>query len=1581
MSVERNYEFKDENKLLYNIDNYDVNDGLAIDFVGGGATLRNINTNPKSQNFFGDGRLGSQTYIGEKDISPTCCYFQSLLINDELYGTHLQGVFAETGTFNVGDEIILHKRYCADKDLYDEIGKWDIVKVIEIIVDQDGINRYVLDKAPNNDYIGSETVNTATVVMQFDRLTLGDQMWLKPDMNGNDTRVTSTRNWRDDVVHPDLGDVWGGRMLGNPRGILYIKVRNAFTMLDGSSVFNHVGTWGGRCYNSGNWDLDESEVRHDYHVPGCGFLPSPSSGLSSNSDALPASNLCDFTGYKGGGGASFYAEGDMHSETLYASQQIPSEYKGQNGDLDKIFLGISGSFPRDNSTDWGFGGDGGGITIIQAKEMVLEQDAFITTGPVLRTNGSSTGYIGGMGAGGTTIIKCPSIVVNSDKAFISSTATAVDDTLAGMDAGEVAKYGVPNYGTSVLEFETINIQGTESTFQEVLDDFDSYRDSIFKDYKYVTELPVDVDEDGNEVQLITAETLFRDNMYPEVDIESTAVLAPTTSMAEYETDKYYKVYTKGLHNIDVSLWSGMNGFDAAIDTPVGTAMRVLMSRDNGDSWFKINVDDGTASAVDLADISTGNTIEELIEFQDVVALTGIFVANNDDKKIDLCIGMITDKSYKTPMIDSFMFNYSGIEIPGAPIRILPYHEEEFDREQVDFVWMQPLQRYGAMQNRLEISPTSNFEPTTDVLQIVDGDYSATEAKLHLPYVAKTVDNRYNSMVDLVLPYMMVKGVKPDSTYDEDKTSVEFDFENSKLVYHGDTFFVKGKAYSVSASEITVPDFLDAAPLRSDSADDGLVAAYKMSTNTDTADFADAKGVLNFEPHNVLLKDSSYVGDASYFDGTGYCSMQIANEDKRDHWLTKLHADRTIHFKLNPKIISGRRDIMNVRLKESSTEMFVLMMYDRYVYFNGASYDGSRDSYLEMDGILLGVEQNITITVGADNYCDVYLNGYKIIENVVYNTHPEYIDPEDDDESDDNADPIGVCLGTPYPDYTSYTFNGNIHEMCIYDYKMDAEQVMAISSTPNFHLRYDMRDEALKLLQFPYNRDSFMYENEMFGVVLNNPNRELSHLTPLMLAGMDNVGYESNNETLLLGKVYPQKYYKDSFRGVNATRHHIQGYNWFTNDWYGVSKMSQFSTNANNTIEQDYTDHQVVMVKPGRINKHTTITELEFVYSLAHFDDADKKASFIGVQYGTFSNSRSWDYEFTIEREASMLHWLKVHIGVVSYRFEIPSFEPGHRYTLAVVPVDGSFQDDVLVRIYSKTNKAFESNPIVFSSAKWYGYADTNRGFTEKDYSDLRRVVDNGDYVDVGCLLVSQNREFNVIGMTCLDTASVVTRENGYTDSYFIEKRLPAGLTFNIIRMDIISEIKSALTYVKSVISFDGGVTWKVYASTDGSWSTLADTEIDTIKDSGMTDADLYAVTDSVAIAGGFGEEEDTVLRTYLITDDNSITPSILSHKVLKNGPRIIDSWIEAGSYYRSEYEWHYLNDGSWNPYLEINTADDSDQNWNEFGTAIPSPTVFEDGHGSKPSTNLLKTYAHVKVDCLPKGKWYWRVSAYNGLKR
>jgi hypothetical protein len=67
MAIENRYQYNDENQLIYNIDSYTAAGGSSIEFNGGQASLRNINSDPKAQNFFGNGEIIYLASLGRLD--------------------------------------------------------------------------------------------------------------------------------------------------------------------------------------------------------------------------------------------------------------------------------------------------------------------------------------------------------------------------------------------------------------------------------------------------------------------------------------------------------------------------------------------------------------------------------------------------------------------------------------------------------------------------------------------------------------------------------------------------------------------------------------------------------------------------------------------------------------------------------------------------------------------------------------------------------------------------------------------------------------------------------------------------------------------------------------------------------------------------------------------------------------------------------------------------------------------------------------------------------------------------------------------------------------------------------------------------------------------------------------------------------------------------------------------------------------------------------------------------------------------------------------------------------------------------
>jgi len=1555
MAINNNYEYNKENELLYNTDGYVVNSGTSIDFIDGTVRLKNASTNYKSENFYGDGRLGNFVKSDNNIISIRSLYFTEIQ-NHPLHGPCLYNIWydsvaglttANMAEFEEGDELFIIKKHVKEVENLGEYGDWDIVTLTNMVQDDDGTH-YCITEMPETLYT-ENTANAAQLVLQYESFEIRDGYNFNVRLNS--TVVITNPHW--------------GKMVSLPNTNLFIKSQKGIKLGNNCTMSNEYGHCGSHhyyYYRSGT----------SQHLPGGPLGPGITNVITSD---ITLPNPLSYATPGGPGLYGFNQNADTNTCNPLANID----------DLNnKLYPGSGGSVKYVNQSQ-SYGFSGGGIVQLQTTDIEIGQNSYISTQP------GTTGAVNvdHSSANGGMLIKCNNLKIVGVEDITLSGSPSLNDlknytTSTNAETGaEIITYG--SYKDFTRFKNASIVSGWISTPNIFQIEFNNLIiDEIVHGFDDVVSTPTLLSNliESTYIQEIQNSIGLQS---PEDWDVSTYNYDLSHSGPFYETGKYYKVYTKGFHNVETSLWESLNGMNIEASVPNNTDVRFLLSRDGGDTWFKLNPASNNFSAVTLTNIGNGNTKEELEAYTNNLILTNSLVISSADKTIDVAVGLKTNNSSVTPSVDYFTFSYDGIEVPDAPVRILPYHEEEFDKEEVDFVWLQPMQANGSLQNRIEISPTSNFSPNEDIIDIPVSDYSNTGDSLHIPYASKQVDNKINNLSDLLLPYILVKGVTPESTYDEKRSSAEFDLISDKIKYHGDTFLIKGKSTYISGGqELSIPNINNDAPLRS-TVDSGISGYYRMSGSTMLSqdNFSGSGAFSSFTPSDVLVKENYYLDRNSYFNGSATVGMFIPAASKRSHPLLKRYTERTLHikFKLDTMINTYTR-LWTIRRDVTSTDMMYIDIYSNYINVNGAkSTDTNNTNYAEYTGTLYGKEQNITVVIDQFERAKVYLNGYCVIEDVQCMNYLNYIDDENDSDEDSvDAFDISAYIGNHYANYGSYSTVGAVHEVVLYNHAKTPEEVLEISKLPNYHLRYDLRDEQLKLLQIPYEQTEFMNENELFNVNLNNPNRQISHFTPTALSSFENHGYLSNNETLLLGKFYPETYKKDSFAPTTNDKHIILGYNWYTNDWPGVSSLNHFTINSNNSLEQSYTTSDTIFVKPGRINKHNTNTEIEFVYNI---DERSRTTvAQIGIRYGLYSAGNTTRNYFNITRNTDLSITLNCYMyGLAAWSKTLTDFEPGHRYTLSVIPVDGSFNSNVLVKLYSATNLAYENPVTLYSSGIDQGFNTSNRGYETPDYDDLTEIDGIGDWIDVGAGVISMDSEFALIGLTCSDNASNVTRENGYVSDYFIEKKLPAGLTYNIIRMDITSIIPSALTTIKTIISFDSGVTWRSYNADTRVWSTLGNIEIDTIKSNGMLDADLYAITDSVAEVGGFVLTEDTIMRTYLMTDSGTVSPSIISYKVLKNGPRIIDSWDEAGSYYRSEYDWHYLNNGSWNPYLEIDTTGGTGQSWKEFGNNIPSPTVFIDGNGSKPSTNLLKTYGHVKIDCLPKGKWYWRISAYNGLKK
>ena len=129
--------------------------------------------------------------------------------------------------------------------------------------------------------------------------------------------------------------------------------------------------------------------------------------------------------------------------------------------------------------------------------------------------------------------------------------------------------------------------------------------------------------------------------------------------------------------------------------------------------------------------------------------------------------------------------------------------------------------------------------------------------------------------------------------------------------------------------------------------------------------------------------------------------------------------------------------------------------------------------------------------------------------------------------------------------------------------------------------------------------------------------------------------------------------------------------------------------------------------------------------------------------------------------------------------------------------------------------------------------------------------------------------------------------------------------------------------------------------------------------------------------GGLVAPFDNIIFTFVLYSTNPFSSSLVSKiDISYNGPMIIDSWKELGSYFNGTQ--FYQSGGGWSPYIEPDFSDAS-QNWTSIGTDAPSPSKLTATNGSKPSYADKKVFGGARVLLNPKGKYYWRVASYNGL--
>lgn len=1545
--VNNTYAFQEIHKSAYYTDNYSVLTGNSITFEDGHAALRNSRTNPKLQNFWGNGSLGDQAYKDNSNLNPTSMYFRKLVIGDDIYGNHIQGIYGDNGMFNINDEVILYKKHCCSKEHYGEIGKYDICRISKIMYDGDGHIRYLVEGDITNEYLDT-TANTATLVLEYENLTIEGLSYLDtPDGNGNYNVGSRDSNLRE-IFHPEKGSPWFNRSLTDSSGILYIKVKNTFTMKDNAKLYNFRGYWGGYQYHKhSNLNI---RVGQNITTNSWGNYSSPIAWLAALNDnqnkdgAITYDDICDFQPFPiplvtCTNGSSSRTSGSFNRDTPYTSKIIPSDYVPVSM-TDKLWLGLPGGMSVVTNTS--YGSDGGGIIVIQAKNAVIGTDALISTKAISR-QASHHAIMAPIGCGGTVVLKSEEVTTKGTP-FLSTLLHNNNDNIG---TWRFDQEGMHNPGLTIFECMKYTVNATTYT------DFstpESVQASIYSDdivYNYITTNSVDVDA---VINCTTA--------YTEGTVGTTYRLDSNYSIPKYETNKFFKLYTKGVRNVSTDNWTTLDKFViTGNEDTTQTMIRVLLSIDSGNTWVKLNPDTNSFQQIDINNIADGNTIKELNDYLDYGVLTNSLLVGSTTKTIDIAIGLKTTLSHLTPTIDDFKFVYSGEVSIGPPVRLLPTHEGEFDSEDVDFVWLMPQSNKGSVHNRIEISSTSDFTPRSTSVDMSSevSKFPIHNDLLQLPYLGRKYDNFNNNMHTLINPYMVQRTDEVRSTQDEGSLSVKRNITTGQIDIVGDVWSIEGKVVKLPNSSIDIPT------PTTDLANDILPADW-------TLDLTKEETIVCSVQHNLKLSDNvSYLGKGTRFanSGLGYLIPAAnANADIR----TRL-GGKSIHVKFR-KESSANCHLLSWRAGTVSTVMGYIKLYKNYIVIGKSTIADPSNTYFQIPNFEDSGEVNLTIVVMSDNSYKLYVNGYYIFTDTVF-----WVAQYQSSGTTDVSMYIG-CDAVTTAGVITNGLTGVIHEVSFYERQLSDTEVKSISKTPNYLLRYDLTEAKYKWFQLPVSNNSIDYRNPMWEKELPVSSRQNVYGGNILMLP-NSVAYYSNNKTLDIGK-WIDAGYGDAFKvsKQNTVIHQNGNYNIQLDV---VDFDTYFTRKANNSVTWYNLPNRAIFTRVGRVAKRHTILEVDFVFSEQNWTIGTS----IGVAWGLDSSSfdsGSWVWEiYQTKVGEKILSQTSKSMGNTSAILDYDMFTPG-RYTLRVKPGVAGAQSRIIVELESQDVEAYKIPVVIFDSinitpagaSKLYGYMTS-------DYDDML-VTDNGDYAEPGVLTRGQNGSttsdiqgnIHVIGLAVSDGNSNQINTSGYVDEYFIDSIFQSTLD-NIVKIEVDSDVTSASTNVYHTMSFDDGLTWKTIDFETRQWSNVTSDNI------GMSDGVLYSCTARDFTQGGFGNDR-CILRTYLTTTNPNLTPSVKSIKSLINGPRMIDSWNEPGSSYDGRYKWFYTASGNWNPYLEVDTSEGNAYGWVPMGTEPPSPIVFKDGAGARPSTNLHKVFGTVKIDCKPKGVWYWRIYSYNGQR-
>ena len=632
-----------------------------------------------------------------------------------------------------------------------------------------------------------------------------------------------------------------------------------------------------------------------------------------------------------------------------------------------------------------------------------------------------------------------------------------------------------------------------------------------------------------------------------------------------------------------------------------------------------------------------------------------------------------------------------------------------------------------------------------------------------------------------------------------------------------------------------------------------------------------------------------------------------------------------------------------------------------MYYRIRNYNSNGEQYADIPGFELDAENVIVLVFNKNGVAQLYLNG------TIISTHPRYRNASGN---------IRIELGgRTFISALPYNLNGQILEFGVWDVGLNANEIIEISKVSHWHLRYDFSDNKLRWHQVPYNTHLKHYKfiNDEVSFLNYRPNTHLFG-TIQDFAGGGNECYGSYHDTLLMGK------YKPSRITLNPFSIHSGG---FAPMQSIPMLIKRYATPINNYKTVQYNDNNSFNFVTGTANEYHVAHgrhPLTNNYSMTFMYNGEQASGYsnIGLVRGALlSNSESampyvsmcfyMVYGGTPTYDIYVVNpdgaWVRAFNSAFPYELK-----NNHIYEVQFISEEGFNKTKCIFKSNTDDNYKLGVNLGTISTAP-------SKGYNGGSFSDMTYVASSANFEEFGCTIRGEGvSAWQLIDISTFDVNSVKTQESGFLNKYEIYQNISKSILKKINNIKFGNFLNDAGADIRTFVSFNNGVTYKAYNTNTKVWSAVSpDTP-----SNGMTVKDVMALTTyDYNSTGGLVQPFDNIVFRFVLYNNNPFSSvSVDKIDISYNGPMIIDSWKELGSYFNGTQ--FYQSEGGWSPYIDPDFSDAS-QNWTSMGTDAPSPSKLTATNGSKPSYADKKVFGGARVLLNPKGKYYWRVASYNGL--